>query len=381
MAKKIYIGVADKARKVKKMYFGVGDKARKVKKGYIGVGGVARLFFTSGLAYYGTAPSDTVSRRYNQAVNAGTSYLIVVGGGSSSGVNTNVGQAYNPSLTTTLVSDLSVTMGSRFGVASVGNYALITSSSASTKVDAYDTSLTRTTAPTLSAVSDPAGVTIGNYALFAGGLSSGFDARKYVRAYDTSLTQTKLTDLTTARYGAMTATVGNYAVIAGGRGYVDDSDSSYSTDVSTVETYNKSLTKGSATKLGYSYSDDSYGAKSGVTMKNYALFAGMGSNSNTTHFRTEAYNASLTKVAASDLTSYTVNGLRGVYIGGMAVYTSFDVKNVVNTFDDSLTLEAPITLQVGREDHAAGVIGNYMLLVGGSTDEYTYTKGAEVYTA
>ena len=48
MAKKWYIGVADKARKVKKAYVGVDGIARKVKKGYVGVNGVARQFFASG---------------------------------------------------------------------------------------------------------------------------------------------------------------------------------------------------------------------------------------------------------------------------------------------------------------------------------------------
>ena len=49
MAKGAYIGIADKARKVKNMYVGIDGKARKVKKAYIGVGGVAKLFFTSGV--------------------------------------------------------------------------------------------------------------------------------------------------------------------------------------------------------------------------------------------------------------------------------------------------------------------------------------------
>ena len=45
MAKGIYFGVNNKARKVKGMYFGVNNKARKVTKGYVGVGGKARLFW------------------------------------------------------------------------------------------------------------------------------------------------------------------------------------------------------------------------------------------------------------------------------------------------------------------------------------------------
>ena len=46
MAKKCYIGISNKARKVKKIYVGVSNKAHKVKKGYIGVGGKARCFFS-----------------------------------------------------------------------------------------------------------------------------------------------------------------------------------------------------------------------------------------------------------------------------------------------------------------------------------------------
>ena len=56
MAKKAYIGIDNKARKVKKMYIGVDGVARKIKKAYIGVGGVARPCFGGGeLVRYGTA--------------------------------------------------------------------------------------------------------------------------------------------------------------------------------------------------------------------------------------------------------------------------------------------------------------------------------------
>lgn len=42
-----YVGVNDKAKKVKKMYIGIDDKARKVLKAYVGVNGVAHIFFTA----------------------------------------------------------------------------------------------------------------------------------------------------------------------------------------------------------------------------------------------------------------------------------------------------------------------------------------------
>lgn len=47
MGKRVYIGVDNKARKVKKMYIGIDGVARKVKKAYIGVDGVAQLLYSS----------------------------------------------------------------------------------------------------------------------------------------------------------------------------------------------------------------------------------------------------------------------------------------------------------------------------------------------
>ena len=65
MAKKMYIGVNDVARKVKKGYIGVNGVARKVKKGYIGVNGVARCFFKSvGLVYSGQTTDLSSAREY-----------------------------------------------------------------------------------------------------------------------------------------------------------------------------------------------------------------------------------------------------------------------------------------------------------------------------
>lgn len=47
MAKGIYVGVGNVAKKVKSAYIGVDGVARKIKKAYIGVGGVARLIYSS----------------------------------------------------------------------------------------------------------------------------------------------------------------------------------------------------------------------------------------------------------------------------------------------------------------------------------------------
>ena len=82
MAKRVYIGVGGKARKVKKIYIGVAGVARKVKKAYIGVGGVARIFWSGGaLEYYGTATALSSGRTYHAAATVGNYALF--GGGYS----------------------------------------------------------------------------------------------------------------------------------------------------------------------------------------------------------------------------------------------------------------------------------------------------------
>lgn len=58
MAKGIYIGADNIARKVKGMYVGVDGVARKVVKGYVGVDGVARLFYIAQTALGDLAVGD-----------------------------------------------------------------------------------------------------------------------------------------------------------------------------------------------------------------------------------------------------------------------------------------------------------------------------------
>ena len=102
----------------------------------------------------------------------------------------------------------------------VGNYALFGGgyySGYQSTVDAYDTSLTRTTPTALSAARIYlAATTVGNYALFGGGYN-GTNHLSTVDAYDTSLTRTIPTALSVARDNLSATTVGNYALFGGGQ--------------------------------------------------------------------------------------------------------------------------------------------------------------------
>jgi hypothetical protein len=86
---------------------------------------------------------------------------------------------------------------------------------ASAVVDAYNTTLTHSTPTELSqARFGMASTSLGDYALFGGGSGNGFWAT--VDAYDTSLVRSSSTRLNIARRELAAANVGNYALFAGG---------------------------------------------------------------------------------------------------------------------------------------------------------------------
>ena len=182
MAKKVYVGVDGKARNVKKIYVGVEGKARRGKKGYIGVGGIARPFFSSEqkLECYGAIDAMSQARGLMGATTVGN-YALFAGGCTTMTDYTTVVDAYNVSLIRSTPTALSQAR-SPLGATTVGSYALfaggrcILSSGSTTNhnnVDAYNISLTRSTPTALSQARSLMGATtVGNYALFAGGVSS-----------------------------------------------------------------------------------------------------------------------------------------------------------------------------------------------------------------
>lgn len=236
MAKAVYVGVGSKARKMKKAYIGIGGKARKVKKMYIGVGGKARLCYSAELEKVGMATALSTTRYDMRAATVGK-YALFAGGYISK---------------------------SSFGY------------SVSSSVDAYNTSLTKSTPTELSCKRcGHAAASVGGYALFAGGASSynllGFyeNLVSAVDAYDASLTKTSAAILSTARTGLAATTVGDYAIFSGG-GVADFCDAS--------------LTRSS---IGTSMTGYDMGA---ATIGDYALFAG-GHSGNTIYDSVEVYTA------------------------------------------------------------------------------------------
>lgn len=150
MAKRIYVGVANKARKVAKAYVGVNGVARKIKKAYIGIGGVARPCFSSGfLEYYGQITPLSMPR----ALCAVGSVLdntywykssrAIIAGGRDAAVSRKNIDAYDISLTRT-TGTLSSAITAK-GDSQQGRMVYVYPVSPSTFVHTLDASLTEAT--------------------------------------------------------------------------------------------------------------------------------------------------------------------------------------------------------------------------------------------
>lgn len=374
MAKAVYVGVNSKARKMKKAYIGIGGKARKVKKMYIGdSSGKARLCYSAELEKVGMATALSTTRYDMRAATVGKYALFAGGYISKSSFGYSVSSsvdAYNTSLTKSTPTELSC---KRCGhaAASVGGYALFAGGASShnflgygnlvSSVDAYDASLTRSAAHIIGATVAIGGAAVGNYALFAGGTVNGVMTKDTVTsdvlAYDSSLTFTTAPLLSVARANVKGASAGNYALFAGGRA------GSFCT---TVDAYNASLTRTTATALS---SEENRTAA--ATVGNHAIFVGNTASA-------DIYDASLTKTSAAIL-STARTGLAATTVGDYAIFSG---GGVADFCDASLTRSSIGTSMTGY-DMGAATIGDYALFAGGHSSEKSDTAydSVEVYTA
>ena len=277
--------------------------ARKVKKAYVGIGGVARPCFGSDLEYYGAITPLSAARRCLAAAAVGSCALF--GGGDIGSTRYDYYgrvDAYDASLTRSTATGLNPNR-TNLAATSVGNYALFGGGYGkdgwSADVEAYDASLTKTTATNLSSSrTNLAATSVGNYALFGGG-SINTTYYRIVDAYDASLTRTTATSLSEARSNLASAAVGNYALFGGGGEVVD--------------AYDPSLTRVTAAALS-----DSRSLLAATSVGNYALFGG-GYSVDDTYATVDVYDASLTRTTATSLSEARSN-LAATSVGNYALF-------------------------------------------------------------
>lgn len=221
-----------------------------------------------------TTPTELSIARCDLAATTVGNYALFGGGAAYYTSDTTKVDAYDNSLTRTTPTELSQGLRANLAAATVGNYALFggggrnaTNATYYATVDSYNTSLTRTTPTVLSAGRTfLAATTVGDYALFGGGYSysSGVGAYYYatVDAYNTSLTRSTPTELSQARSYLAATSVGNYALFGGGY------DENYVSS-STVDVYDTLLTRTISTSLSQARRQ-----LAATEVGNYALFGG-----------------------------------------------------------------------------------------------------------
>lgn len=344
------------------------------------------------VVYHGTTTALQISVEQLGAASIGD-YALFADGGRGKYVDSESSYvtAYNSSLTRLAAPNssfgrwgLSGASNRSFAVFGPGKYEASDESTYESPVcDAYNSSLTKLTINESGYY--PGGIfnygaaTVNEYILFAGS-GAGSSYSSIVWSIDPSLTRYvgQVTDLSVARSWLAGASLGNYALFAGGwnRG-------SYN----TVDAYDVSLTRTNPTGLSISRS-----LLTGTVVGNYALFGGGADQANASAlFSTvDVYNKSLTRttttdlsVARCDLSSVTLGnfGIFG-YGGNRGSSSSSLYSNAIDVYDISLTKTKSFVAGTGRCKLGAAVTGNYALFAGGNRyirDNVRQTEVVDVF--
>jgi hypothetical protein len=306
----------------------------------------------------------------------GTTFAVFAGGTNTSSA-VNIVDAYNTSLTRTSPNTLSYSTqaaatsfnSNYFAIA--GGYVSSFSSAVST-VNVFNTSFTRSTPTVLGEArwwsNGNGGCSVGDFLLFGGGTNTSGSSRPNVYAYDNSLTRSIPTQLSVARAAPATETTSHGLFVGGDQ-------------AGTVDVYNTSLTRSNPGNLPTTVGLHMAAAK----VNNNALFAGGWNNTNGSLYTTVySFNTSLTRSSLAALSqgrqmryNGSSNYNKAMFSGGWNSANSTR-SNVVDAYNTSLTKDSVSTLEAGRQDLAAAGIGEYHLIAGGNSG--SVTDVVEVYS-
>ena len=420
MAKKCYVGVNGVARKVKKGYVGVGVTTpiydEKIETANITASNLAEYFtVTNGTYYFAgngstftsnnkgvdnssatstwTAKYDMSAVSFSYSVSSESNYdkltIVVKGSTVASAISGTSNSTWSGSLSAgdtislTFIKDNGSASGNDCGTLS----AMSITATVKTQIGVETKGIARKIKKAyvgIGGVARPcwsggelayygtatalstgriyhAATSVGNYVLFGGGTGNSGQLST-VEAYNKTLTRSDATALSEARTELAATTVGSYAIFGGGG----------NVPTSKVDAYNTSLTKSTPTSLGYGRRD-----LAATTVGNYAIFGG---GNNSAHYNnTDAYNTSLTRTSPTTL-SEARSYLSALTVGGYAIFAggknSVWNPTTVDAYNTSLTRSAPTALANGRAYMAAATVGEYALFAGGVTTGYVTTVEA-----
>lgn len=211
-----------------------------------------------------------------------------------------------------------------------------------------------------------AATTVGDYAVFGGGMRpSDLTGTGLVEVYNSGLVRSLPSAYLSVARGYLAATtVGNYALFGGGHG-----SRQYQT---TVDAYSSSLVKSTPTAFS-----TPRGWATATTVGNYAYFlCGRSTDTNCLN-SADYYDGSLTHSFWTSLTNWGKYDLASTTVGNCAIFGGGYIKannapdNEVKTIDSSFTVKKADNLSVARYQHVATTVGNYALFGGGFYSTYS----------
>lgn len=374
----IRIGIGE-VKNVREIYIDVDGVVNKVKEGYIGVDGSPKLFYKleplEKIIYYGLA--DPLSEgRYLLAAASNNTYAIFAGGTTQYNSNLTIAttpsavvDAYDVTLTRTSPKNNLGIGYKNLEATSVGDFVFFAGggplTATSSQVVRYNSTLTRAGPTSLYySVTNLAAASNQNYALFAGGISnsSSSGCRDTVNAYNTTSTKSTLpTVLPAAVHSLAGASFGDYAIFAGG-------ENQTLTFYKFVSAYDNNLTVFSASDLSSARS-----SLKGIATNEYAFFAGGTTGGNNRSTTVDIYDKQLTRVNSTASLSLARFNMSAASLNGFALfaggnYTETSAQNPydrMDIFDKFLTRTLGTALSASRTALAATTIGNYALFGGG----------------
>ena len=275
---------------------------------------------------------------------------------------------------------------------SVGGYAIFlggdsTGNTGTKYIDIYSSSLVTTKrSGTYKMLDGCNSATIGNLAIFNGGEATGSGGMglTYGYTFNNSLTMTQLTNFYKGNSDCAAASNGTYAFFAGGF-YYSRPESSYKTNrVNSVYYYNSS---GTATAASSTLPTKVYG-HGGGRVGNYVVFAG-GDSSSGNLTTVVAYNTSATQTTCSAISlarRYIKTGSSGVnkyviFAGGHGHPNGVSRETAtdnVDIYNESLTKSLK-TLSNPRMEHTGGTAGDVAVFAGGGTAGTTGQLATVIY--
>jgi len=318
---------------------------------------------------------------YAGALASTPHYFIMAGGLTTEGGSpqTAVAEVYDIDFLRSVINP--ITARKNVNAGSIGQYALFlggyTSASASynacsTYAEAYDDSLIRYTASALTSKAQSINLAYNDRYLMTFGAPQYSATAKNVDCYDINLVKSTAPDLASTRKSCAGTRAGTYLICAGG----SSSTSSSGGQVTTVEAYNKDLTKTTCSGL-----DTAVHHPCGAWVNGYAMIIGgaQSSESGTPINTINIYDAALVKhtsmnfpVAATQINATTISNGKYAIVGSGRVGTgTYTYPSNYYVYDEDLVLIKTINSGFAGNSH----ISNWLATIGDIACRYNYGSG------